>query len=202
MKKLAGVLLSLVLCLTLSVGAFAVEAQVDDKLIADIVDGVGDLVEAESEGDDEAMKQAIDKLYSDLQLALQSGDMSAILDLIVEYALNEDADTSAVFTDLGALKAVVEKFLTDGGYDADRIMKDLQSSSAMSTLVGLYTGGNEPTTTTTAPTAEGENPVVNEFQPVVENPGTGDSPAGVAVAFSVLAVSTAAVILLTKKKDR
>ena len=202
MKKLAGVLLSLVLCLTLSVGAFAVEAQVDDKLIADIVDGVGDLVEAESEGDDEAMKQAIDKLYSDLQLALQSGDMSAILDLIVEYALNEDADTSAVFTDLGALKAVVEKFLADGGYDADRIMKDLQSSSAMSTLVGLYIGGNEPTTTTTAPTAEGENPVVNEFQPEVENPGTGDSPAGVAVAFSVLAVSTAAAILLTKKKDR
>lgn len=200
MKKLAGILLAFVLCLTLSVGAFAIETQVDDSLVADIVDGVGDLVEAESEGDDEAMKKAIDKLYADLQLARQSGDISAVIDLAVKYALDEDNDLSAVFEDRSALNAVIQKFPADGSYSAAGIMKELKASAAMSTLVSLYTGGYKAPATTTAATAEGEATTVNEFQPLVENPGTGDSPAGVAAAFSVLAVSAAAIVLLKKKK--
>ena len=200
MKKFAGVLLALVLCLALSVGVFAVETPVDDKLIADIVNGIGDLVEAESEGDDEKMKKNVEKLYSDLQVAQQSSNISAVIDNAVKYALEEDNDTSAIFTNRGALNSVIGKFFIDGGYDPVKIMKDLQSSSALSTLVGLYTGGNEPTTTT-AIAEDGEVPVVNEFQPQIENPSTGDSATGIAVAFSVLAVSTAAAIVLTKKKD-
>ena len=202
MKKFAGVLLALVLCLALSVGVFAVETPVDDKLIADIVNGIGDLVEAESEGDDEKMKKTVEKLYSDLQVAQQSSNISAVIDNAVKYALEEDNDTSAIFTNRGALNSVIGKFFVDGGYDPVKIMKDLQSSSALSTLVGLYTGGNEPTpTTTTAIAEDGEVPVVNEFQPQIENPSTGDSATGIAVAFSVFAVSTAAAIVLTKKKD-
>ena len=96
MKKFAGVLLALVLCLALSVGVFAVETPVDDKLIADIVNGIGDLVEAESEGDDEKMKKTVEKLYSDLQVAQQSSNISAVIDNAVKNALEEDNDTSAI----------------------------------------------------------------------------------------------------------
>ncbi|MBQ8784388.1 MAG: NPXTG-anchored protein [Clostridia bacterium] len=199
MKKLSGIILALVLCLSLSVCAFAVEStpQVDDELIADIVDGVGDLVDAESEGDDEALEKAIENLYADLQVAQQTGDMSAIIDLVVKYALSEDADTSAVFSDLAAVEAVIEQFLVDGGYDVEAIKKELQSGSALNTLVGLYTGANEPT----ADAGNNNNTEVEENQPEVENPSTGDSSTGVAVALSALAVSAAAVIVLSKKED-
>lgn len=197
MKKLFSALVALALCLSLSVCAFAVEAtqQIDDELIADIVDGVGDLVDAESEGDDEALKQAIENLYADLQVAQETGDISEIIDLIVEYALSEDADTSAVFTDLGAVEAVIEQFLVDGGFDVEKIKEELQASSALSTLVGLYTGAYEET-----PEA-GNDAEVEENQPEVANPSTGDSSVGVAVALSALAVSAAAAIILSKKED-
>lgn len=202
MKKVAGVLLALVLCLSLSVGAFAVEPQVDDSLVADIVDGIGDLVEAESEGDSEAVKKAIDKLYADLQTARQSGDISAVIELAAEYAENENDDTKVIFASRGAVKTVFEKFMVDGSYGSDKIMKDLRSGSAFNTLVSLYTGGYVAPTTTTAVTEEGEEPTVNEFQPEVENPSTGDSLTGVAVAFSVLAVSAVAAVVLSKKKEQ
>ena len=202
MKKVAGVLLALVLCLSLSVGAFAVEPQVDDSLVADIVDGIGDLIEAESEGDSEAVKKAIDKLYADLQTARQSGDISAVIELAAEYAENENDDTKVIFASRGAVKTVFEKFMVDGSYGSDKIMKDLRSGSAFNTLVSLYTGGYVAPTTTTAVTEEGEEPTVNEFQPEVENPSTGDSLTSVTVAFGVLAVSTVAAVVLSKKKEQ
>lgn len=202
MKKVAGVLLAFVLCLSLSLGAFAVEPQVDDSLVADIVDGIGDLVEAESEGDSEAVKKAIDKLYADLQTARQSGDISAVIDLAAEYAENENDDAKVIFASRGAVKNVFEKFMVDGGYGTDKIMKDLRSGSALNTLVSLYTGGYVAPATTTAAIEEGAEPTVNEFQPEVENPSTGDSLTSVTVAFGVLAVSTVAAVVLSKKKEQ
>ncbi|MBQ8229031.1 MAG: hypothetical protein IJZ88_08485 [Clostridia bacterium] len=200
MKKLLGIMLAIVLCLALSVCAFAVESttQVDDDLIADIVDGVGDLVDAESEGDDEALEKAIENLYADLQEAQQTGDLTAIMQLVVEYALSEDADTSAVFTDLAALEEVLEKVLVNSGYDVEAIKKELQNSSALNTLVNLYTGAY---TETPENEAETNAPVVDYNQPAVVNPSTGDSSTGIAVALSVFTVSAMAVIALSKKED-
>ncbi len=200
MKKIAGLLLAFVLCLSLSVGAFAVETQVDNNLVADIVDGIGELVEAESEGNNEAMKKAVEQLYSALQTAQQSGDVSAVIDNAVKYAMDENNDTSVIFTNRGALNSVIGKFLTDGSYAPDKIVKELKSSSALGTLVSIYTGANEPTTANAAD-EDAEAPVVNEFQPEVENPDTSDSFTGVVVAISTLAVSTVAAVALSKKKE-
>lgn len=199
MKKVAGVLLAFLLCLSLSVGVFAVEPQVDTTLVANIVDGIGDLVEAESEGNNEAMKKAVEQLYADLQTAQQSGNVSAVIDLAVKYALDADNDTSVIFTNRGAINSVVGKFLADGGYDSAKIMKDLRSGAALGTLVSLYTGANEPTTTVIA--EDDEAPAMNEFQPQIENPSTGDSAVGVTVAFGVLVVSVVTAITIAKKKE-
>ncbi len=195
MKKLFSIIIAFVLSFALSLCAFAQEP-VDDELIADIVEGVGDLVDAESEGDDEALQQAIEHLYADLQEAQQTGDMSEIIDLVVEYALSEDADTSAVFTDLAAVEAVINQVLSSGGYDIEAIKKELQANSALNTLVGLYNGAEEPTT-------QADNSDVQEYenQPEVVNPSTGDSYTGVAVALSVLVACSAAAITLSKKED-
>lgn len=192
MKKILSVIVALALCAVLSVCAFAEEAvdpAVSEDVLSDIVDGVGDLVNAETEGDDAALEDAINNLYSDIQNAEVTGDAATLVDLLAKYAEGADVDASAVFTDLGALQDVVEKFLGDSGFDMEAIKADLQESSALNTLVGLYTGAYTETPEVPA----------EEVEPEVENPSTGDSATGVVVALATLAVSAAAAVVLSKK---
>ncbi len=192
MKKILSAIVAIALCLTLSVCAFAQDA-VSDDVLSNVVDGVTDLVNAETEGDDAALEDAINNLYAELEKAEVATDAATLAELLAKYAEGADVDASAVFSDLGALQDVVEKFLVDGGIDMEAVKGDLQESSALNTLVGLYTGAY--TQTPEVP----EEPTVDE--PVVENPSTGDSATGVVVALATLAVSAAAAVVLSKKED-
>lgn len=193
MKKFLSILLAVVLCLSLSVCAFAEEEPVvSDETLQDLIDGIGDLVDAESEDNDAALKEAIEALSDSLSAVEGTSDMQALVEQLKKYAESADVDAGSVFSDLGALQDVFDKFLGDSGADLDKIKTDLESSSALNTLVGLYTGAY-----TNVPTTE-ETPV---DEPDVPNPPTGDSATGVVVALSVLAVSAAAVVVCTKKKE-
>ncbi len=194
MKKILSVIVALVLCVALSVCAFAQDA-VSNDVLSNVVDGVTDLIGAETEGNDAALEEAINNLYAELEKAEISTDAATLAELLAKYAEGADVDASAVFSDLGALQDVVEKFLVDGGADLDAIKGDLQESSALNTLVGLYTGAYTQTPETP------DEPVVEEEEPAVENPSTGDSATGVVVALATLAVSAAAAVVLSKKED-
>ena len=199
MKKFLSVLVALALCAALTVCAFAAEGEtqtvVSQETVEDIFNGLGDLVNAETDTDDAALEAAIEDLYASLQDVQTSGDVSALIDQLKDYAESADVDASAVFSDLGAVQDVVEKFLADGGFNLDAIKADLEGSSAPNTLVGLYTGGY--TDTPDAPT-EPTEPVTD-----VPNPPTGDTMTvpGIVAAASVLAISAAAAVVLAKKKE-
>lgn len=201
MKKLTGILLTIMLCFTLSVCVFAVESndRLDGDIVADIVDGLGKLVDAESEGNDEAIKEAIETLYQDLHEAQQNGNISQIIQKSVEYALDADTDLSDVFNDAVAVETVIKKVSADGSFDVEKIKRDLQSSSALRTLVNLYTGANPVRVQHSGTTSDAA--ATEYYQPEIVNPGTGDSGIGIAVALSIFSVSSLAVISLTKKKD-
>ena len=202
MKKFLSVLVAVALCVALTVCAFAVDGEtptvVSQETVEDIFNGLGDLVNAETDTDDAALEAAIEDLYASLQDVQTSGDVSALIDQLKDYAESADVDASAVFSDLGAVQDVLEKFLSDGGFNLDAIKEDLEGSSALNTLVGLYTGGytdvpeatTEPEPTTTTPDD-------------VPNPPTGDTTTvtGIVPAASVLALSAAAPVVLAKKKE-
>ena len=199
MKKFLSVLVALALCAALTVCAFAAEGEtqtvVSQETVEDIFNGLGDLVNAETDTDDAALEAAIEDLYASLQEVQTSGDVDALVGQLKDYAESADVDASAVFSDLGAVQDVIEKFLSDGGFNLDAIKADLEGSSALNTLVGLYTGGytDVPEATTEPP-----EPVTD-----VPNPPTGDTMTvpGIVAAASVLAISAAAAVVLAKKKE-
>lgn len=199
MKKILSVLVALALCAALTVCAFAAEGEtqtvVSQETVEDIFNGLGDLVNAETDTDDAALEAAIEDLYASLQDVQTSGDVDALVGQLKDYAESADVDASAVFSDLGAVQDVIEKFLSDGGFNLDAIKADLEGSSALNTLVGLYTGGY--TDVPEAPT-EPTEPVTD-----VPNPPTGDTMTvpGIVAAASVLAISAAAAVVLAKKKE-
>ncbi len=199
MKKFLSIIFSAVLCFVLSVGAFAVETAntVDDKLIADIVEGIGDLVDAESEGDSEAFGKAVEGLYADIQSAQESGSMSEVVTLVVNYVINEETDIKDVVSDRGAFDAVIKAFFVEDGYDIEKIKTGLKQSSALKTIVNLYTGANPE-----SPKVEvSEDDQENVNLPEIENPNTGESSASILTAVSVLMVSSAVAAILIMKKD-
>ena len=197
MKKILSILLAVALCATFTVCAFAADAdstKVSDEVLGDIVDGLGDLINAETDENDAALEKAIEDLYAALNDANAKGDTSALIEQLKEYANGADVDISDALTDLGALQDVVEKFLNDGGFDLEKIKKDLESDSALNKLVGLYAGSytKVPTPTTTNPSTT----------PTEPNPPTGESISGIAIALSVLVASAgAAVVVCAKKKE-
>lgn len=199
MKKILSILLAVALCATFTVCAFAADAdstKVSDEVLGDIVDGLGDLINAETDENDAALEKAIEDLYAALNDANAKGDTSALIEQLKEYANGADVDISDALTDLGALQDVVEKFLNDGGFDLEKIKKDLENDSALNKLVGLYTGSytKVPTTTITDP-----DPTTTSSEP---NPPTGESISGIAIALSVLVASAgAAVVVCAKKKE-
>lgn len=195
MKKILSILLAVALCATFTVCAFAADADsttVSDEVLSDIVNGLGDLINAESDEDDAALEKAIEDLYAALDEAGTKGDVSALVEQLKDYANGADVDISDAFTDLGALQDVVEKFLNDGGFDLDTIKKDLENDSALNKLVGLYTGSYTDLPTTSATTPSSTNSIVN--------PPTGESVSGIAIALSVLAASAAAAVVVCAKK--
>ncbi len=197
MKKILSILLAVALCATFTVCAFAADAdstKVSDEVLGDIVDGLGDLINAETDENDVALEKAIEDLYAALNDANAKGDTSALIEQLKEYANGADVDISDALTDLGALQDVVEKFLNDGGFDLEKIKKDLENDSALNKLVGLYAGSytKVPTPTTTNPSTT----------PTEPNPPTGESISGIAIALSVLVASAgAAVVVCAKKKE-
>lgn len=197
MKKILSILLAVALCATFTVCAFAADAdstKVSDEVLGDIVDGLGDLINAETDENDAALEKAIEDLYAALNDANAKGDTSALIEQLKEYANGADVDISDALTDLGALQDVVEKFLNDGGFDLEKIKKDLENDSALNKLVGLYAGAytKVPTPTTTNPSTT----------PTEINPPTGESISGIAIALSVLVASAgAAVVVCAKKKE-
>ena len=199
MKKFLSILVALALCAALTVCAFAADGEaqtvVSQETVEDIFNGLGDLVNAETDADDAALEAAIEDLYASLQEVQTSGDVDALVGQLKDYAESADVDASAVFSDLGAVQDVIEKFLSDGGFNLDAIKADLEGSSALNALVGLYTGGY--TDVPEAPT-EPTEPVTD-----VPNPPTGDTMTvpGIVAAASVLAISAAAAVVLAKKKE-
>ena len=199
MKKFLSILVALALCAALTVCAFAADGEaqtvVSQETVEDIFNGLGDLVNAETDADDAALEAAIEDLYASLQEVQTSGDVDALVGQLKDYAESADVDASAVFSDLGAVQDVIEKFLSDGGSNLDAIKADLEGSSALNALVGLYTGGY--TDVPEAPT-EPTEPVTD-----VPNPPTGDTMTvpGIVAAASVLAISAAAAVVLAKKKE-
>ena len=197
MKKILSILLAVALCATFTVCAFAADAdstKVSDEVLGDIVDGLGDLINAETDENDVALEKAIEDLYAALNDANAKGDTSALIEQLKDYANGADVDISDALTDLGALQDVVEKFLNDGGFDLEKIKKDLENDSALNKLVGLYAGSytKVPTPTTTNPSTT----------PTEPNPPTGESISGIAIALSVLVASAgAAVVVCAKKKE-
>lgn len=197
MKKILSILLAVALCATFTVCAFAADAdstKVSDEVLGDIVDGLGDLINAETDENDAALEKAIEDLYAALNDANAKGDTSALIEQLKEYANGADVDISDALTDLGALQDVVEKFLNDGGFDLEKIKKDLENDSALNKLVGLYAGAytKVPTPTTTN----------SSTTPTEPNPPTGESISGIAIALSVLVASAgAAVVVCAKKKE-
>ena len=199
MKKLISIILSLLFCLAFGVGAFLVEAspQVDDKLIADLMDDIGDLVNAESEGDNEAFNEAVESLFVDVKDAQQTIDTKAITQKVVEYALEEDSDVSSMFTDFTSVEAVINIVAANDEYDVQLIKKQLKGSAALNKLVNLYTGAYAEMQKTEV-FADGDQ---NVNQPAVVNPATGDHSSGVAVALTTLVFSAMAVMILSKKEN-
>lgn len=197
MKKILSILLAVALCATFTVCAFAADAdstKVSDEVLGDIVDGLGDLINAETDENDAALEKAIEELYAALNDANAKGDTSALIEQLKDYANGADVDISDALTDLGALQDVVEKFLNDGGFDLEKIKKDLENDSALNKLVGLYAGAytKVPTPTTTN----------SSTTPTEPNPPTGESISGIAIALSVLVASAgAAVVVCAKKKE-
>ena len=198
MKKILSILLAVALCATFTVCAFAADAdstKVSDEVLGDIVDGLGDLINAETDENDAALEKAIEDLYAALNDANAKGDTSALIEQLKEYANGADVDISDALTDLGALQDVVEKFLNDGGFDLEKIKKDLENDSALNKLVGLYAGSYTKVPTTPTPTGD-------ETPPSDINPPTGESISGIAIALSVLVASAgAAVVVCAKKKE-
>ena len=204
MKKFLSILMALALCLSFSVLAFAAdddaaeEAEVTGTVdVEDALNTVIDLVEAASEDNADAIKDATDALNEALAGVKTQGDVSALIDQLKAYAEGADVDASAVFSDLGALEDVFTKFLDDGGFDLETIEADLKDeNSPLSQIVNLYAGIYQKTPTTTA------NEETPEEEPTeVPNPPTGDSATGVIAALSTLAVSAAAFVVCTKKKE-
>ncbi len=198
MKKILSILLAVALCATFTVCAFAADAdstKVSDEVLGDIVDGLGDLINAETDENDAALEKAIEELYAALNDANAKGDTSALIEQLKDYANGADVDISDALTDLGALQDVVEKFLNDGGFDLEKIKKDLENDSALNKLVGLYAGSY--TKVPTAPTTTNSSTT-----PTEPNPPTGESISGIAIALSVLVASAgAAVVVCAKKKE-
>lgn len=198
MKKILSILLAVALCATFTVCAFAADAdstKVSDEVLGDIVDGLGDLINAETDDNDAALEKAIEDLYAALDEANTKGDVSALVEQLKDYANGADVDISDAFTDLGALQDVVEKFLNDGGFNLEEIKKDLENDSALNKLVSLYAGAYTKVPTT--PSTSGDETTPSEI-----NPPTGESISGIAIALSVLVASAgAAVVVCAKKKE-
>ncbi len=193
--------MALVLCLSFSVLAFAededIAAPTDGAVdIEDTLNDIVGFVEAASEDNEGAIKDATDALNEALSGVNTTGDLKAVLEQAKTYAEGAGIDASAVFSDLGALEDVLTKFLNDGGFDLEAIEADLKDeNSALSKIVGLYAGAYQKTPE--VPTTE-----TPEEEPTeVPNPPTGESATGVIAALSVLAISAAAFVVCTKKKE-
>lgn len=193
MKRLLCIVFSVVFCFVLSSGALAV---VEDGFVADIVDGIADLIEAESEGDSEAFSKAVDGLYADIQPVREGSNVAEIVSLAIKYISNEESDISDVFSDRGAVEAVLSKFFVDEGYDVEKIKAELKQSTALDTLVNLYTGAN-PETPKTQPVSDAQE---IPDMPAIENPNTGEGSSGVMAALIIL-VTSASVAIATSKKE-
>ena len=99
MKKILSILLAVALCATFTVCAFAADAdstKVSDEVLGDIVDGLGDLINAETDENDAALEKAIEELYAALNDANAKGDTSALIEQLKDYANGADVDNLSV----------------------------------------------------------------------------------------------------------
>lgn len=205
MKKFLSIMMALVLCLSFSVLAFAEDADTagDNAAIAtganasleDILNKFIGLVEAASEDNESAITDAADGLKEALS-GVNTSDLTALADTLKKYAESAGVDASAVVKDLGAFEDVLSKFMNDSGFDLEAIEADLKDeNSPLSKIVGLYAGAYQKTPEVPTTTAAPEEPTE------VPNPPTGENATGVIAALSVLAVSAAAFVVCTKKKE-
>ena len=200
MKKLISIMMALALCLSFSVYAFAEEeAEVNDEkkiAVEDVLNQAADAIDGLSTGDTEAVKDATDSLNESLKGITSSEDFQAFKDTLIDYANKAGVDLSDI--DLGVLTDLGEKFSSDSGFDNEAIVKDLMDESTplgslASKIIKTYYDSPAPSTTT--------EPTPEEEPAEVPNPPTGDSATGVIAALSVLAVSAAAFVVCTKKKE-
>lgn len=196
MRKLIAIMIALALCLSFAVVSFAADEETPDVDVEDTFNKVVDVIEAASEDNEGAIADATDALNEALA-NVKGGDMQALVDQLKKYAESADVDASTVLKDLGSFEDVLTKLLDDGGFDLETIEADLKDeNSPLSKIVGLYAGAYQKTPE--VPTTEVTTP---EEPAEVPNPPTGDSATGVIAALSVLAVSAAAFVVCTKKKE-
>lgn len=196
MRKLIAIMIALALCLSFAVVSFAADEETPDVDVEDTFNKVVDVIEAASEDNEGAIADATDALNEALA-NVKGGDMQALVDQLKKYAESADVDASTVLKDLGSFEDVLKKLLDDGGFDLETIEADLKDeNSPLSKIVGLYAGAYQKTPE--VPTTEETTP---EEPAEVPNPPTGDSATGVIAALSVLAVSAAAFVVCTKKKE-
>lgn len=194
MRKLIAMMIALALCLSFAVVSFAADEETPDVNVEDTFNKVVDVIEAASEDNEGAIKDATDALNEAIA-NVKGGDMQALVDQLKKYAESADVDASTVLKDLGSFEDVLTKFLNDGGFNLETIEADLKDeNSPLSKIVGLYAGAYQKT----PEVPETETP---EEPAEVPNPPTGDSATGVIAALSVLAVSAAAFVVCTKKKE-
>ena len=194
MRKLIAIMIALALCLSFAVVSFAADEETTDVDVEDTFNKVVDVIEAASEDNEGAIADATDALNEALA-NVKGGDMQALVDQLKKYAESADVDASTVLKDLGSFEDVLTKFLNDGGFNLETIEADLKDeNSPLSKIVGLYAGAYQKT----PEVPETETP---EEPTEVPNPPTGDSATGVIAALSVLAVSAAAFVVCTKKKE-
>ena len=212
MKKVISLILAFAMMLTLSVCCLAADEtttrirHLDDGAVADAFKQFSRMIDAESEARYTAAGDAMFELYSVISEAFIT-DYVSLSYQMKAYAEDNGSEFAPVFTDMNSVQDILRKFTVEGGFDSNKVQREIESSDSLDSLVALYTGAYIITRTTLGDEIKGKNgdddAGKNGDSVMVENPKTGDSSLGTIIACSVLAVSgaTAAVIFTKKKKS-
>lgn len=222
MKKIISLILSVMLCIVCSFGAFAVEettgaapaqtpsqtqaqTQVQTTAASQLVaadDATAEsafrlfekIIVAESEAKTADAGEAMFSLYS---LFKEAGvtDYVALSNQMQKYAQDTGSEIAPCFSAMNCVQAIVRIFMTNGAFDLIKIQSGIESSNSLATLLALYTGAE--IVKAPQPTAAAQPGKTT----MVENPRTGDSSVNTAIAFAVLGLGVAAIAVCAKKKE-
>jgi hypothetical protein len=149
MKKFLAILMVAAVCATV---AFSVRAEDNAEEVTETTTSTIEGVVSELQNDEKA-EEIANEIVDAIKTGAAKEDISDLIATLEEYINNKGIDSDEL-SDSGALRDVVDAFLTDAGVDTEALNNAISNSIIANKALDLYYSADEETTTEEEETEE------------------------------------------------